>query len=132
MGVLSFFFSVSILLISFYSKDKYCILSALRSALLTATLELVWGVVVLIVVSHLESFSFASIASVSTRYIILLLLAAPAAPFVLLIFLLEAARIPFDLVEAESELVAGYFTWVSTFTSSLLLCSLQYFLLVYS
>ena len=98
MGVLSFFFSVSILLISFYSKDKYCILSALRSALLMATLELVWGVVVLIVVSHLESFSFASIASVSTRYIILLLLAAPAAPFVLLIFLLVAATLPFALV----------------------------------
>jgi NADH:ubiquinone oxidoreductase subunit H len=39
---------------------------------------------------------------------VLLLLGAPAAPFILLIFLLEAARIPFDLVEAESELVAGY------------------------
>lgn len=108
MGILSFFFSVAILLISFYSKDKYCVLSAIRSALLTATLELVWGVVVLIIISHLSSFSFVNVSVTETKYLILLLLAAPAAPFILLIFLLEAARIPFDLVEAESELVAGY------------------------
>lgn len=108
MGVLSFFFSLAILLISFYSRDKYCILSAIRSALLTATLELVWGVVILIIVSNLESFSFANVSSAETTYIFLILLGAPAAPFILLIFLLEAARIPFDLVEAESELVAGY------------------------
>ena len=108
MGVLSFFFSIAILLVSFYSRDKYCILSAVRSALLTATLELVWGVVVLIIISHLESFSFATVTSVERKYMLLFLLLAPAAPFVVLVFLLEAARIPFDLVEAESELVAGY------------------------
>lgn len=108
MGILSFFFSVSILLVSFYSKDKYCILSAVRSALLTATLELVWGVVVLIIITHLESFSFAAVTTVERRHMLLFLLLAPVAPFILLVFLLEAARIPFDLVEAESELVAGY------------------------
>ena len=108
MGVLSFFFSLAILLISFYSRDKYCVLSAIRSALLTATLELVWGVVIVIVASNFESFSFAGATSAEIRYMVLLLLGAPAAPFILLIFLLEAARIPFDLVEAESELVAGY------------------------
>lgn len=108
MGVLSFFFSLSIVLVSVYSKNKYCILAAVRSALLTATLELVWGIVVIIIISNLESFSFTVFLIMQTRTFILILLLAPAAPFVLLIFLLETSRIPFDLVEAESELVAGY------------------------
>lgn len=108
MGVLSFFFSLAILLVSVYSRNKYCIIAATRSALMTATLELVWGVVVLIVITHMESFSFAFSSLINARNMIFLFVVIPGAPFILLIFLLETARIPFDLVEAESELVAGY------------------------
>ena len=108
MGVLSFFFSLAILLVSVYSKNKYCILSATRSALMTATLELVFGVVVLTIISYIDSFSFSMLSAIQKRNTIFLFATVPAAPFLLLIFLLETARIPFDLVEAESELVAGY------------------------
>lgn len=108
MGIFSFFFSLAILLVSIYSRNKYCILSAVRSALLVATLELVWGIIVLIVISYIESFSFLMVSAIESRNFIFLVVLLPGAPFILLIFLLETARIPFDLVEAESELIAGY------------------------
>ena len=115
MGFFSFFFSLAILLVSIYSRDKYCVLAALRSATLTATLELVWGVFVLLLVWYLNSFSFTSVVSVTSSTFLLIFCFAPALPLIVLIFLLEAARIPFDLVEAESELVAGYTNELSGF-----------------
>lgn len=115
MGFFSFFFSLAILLVSIFSRDKYCVLAAVRSALLTATLELVWGVVVLVLLWFLNSFSFSATTSVQSHEFALIFVLAPALPLLVLIFLLEAARIPFDLVEAESELVAGYTNELSGF-----------------
>ena len=115
MGVFSFFFSISILLISLFSKDKYCVLAAVRSALLTSTLELVWGLIVLLLIVYIKSFSFTYVSFVNSHRFIVLFALAPAAPMVLLVFLLEASRIPFDLLEAESELVAGYTNELSGF-----------------
>jgi NADH-quinone oxidoreductase subunit H len=39
----------------------------------------------------------------------------PGLPLIILIFLMETGRIPFDLGEAESELIAGYTTELGGF-----------------
>lgn len=131
MGILSFLFSLSVVLISLFSKNKYCILAAVRSALLVATLELVWGVIVLVLISYLESFSFSFLTYTQRHDILLLLVCAPGAPFIVLVFLLEVSRIPFDLVEAESELIAGYSNELSGFFFALFYLG-EYFHLYFS
>lgn len=62
-----------------------------------------------------ESFSFFQI--VSFQYFITLgfFILFPLVPFLVVTFLLETGRIPFDLAEAESELIAGYTTEMGGF-----------------
>ena len=92
------------------ANSKYAFLGSLRSTAQMISYEVVLGLIILTVVFCLgeaPSLSQIVFSQQAIWYII------PLAPLALLFFiaaLAEVNRPPFDLPEAESELVAGYFT----------------------
>nr|QYC35759.1 NADH dehydrogenase subunit 1 [Apophysomyces elegans] len=91
------------------ANSKYAFLGSLRSTAQMISYEVVIGLVILTVVLCLGSLYLTSIieSQVSTWYIIPLL---PLSLMFLISIIAETNRAPFDLPEAESELVAGFFT----------------------
>ena len=104
------------------SNNKYSMLGGVRASAQVISYELALGLSVLAVVMQAESFSTAEIVNKQTGwwYIIPQFLA-------FMIFLLastaEVVRAPFDLVEAEQELVGGYNTEYSSMKFALFFMS---------
>ena len=100
---------VGILMAGWGSNNKYALLGGLRSAAQMVTYEIPIGLALVTVALMAGSLSTVTIVNGQARlwYIV-------AQPVAFLIFLIaaiaEVNRVPFDLVEAESELVAGYFS----------------------
>ncbi len=115
MSVMSILFSFCVILTGIFSKNKYAFIAAIRSTCMTINLELMLGFIFLILVSVAESFSFSAFVSSQTLGFYNVLLFLPIAPLIIVAFLLETNRAPFDLAEAESELVAGYTTELGGF-----------------
>lgn len=108
LGILSTCFTILLFLISWVSKNKYSILAAGRIVNITINLEILLNLLFLLLVSIYESFSFFSIVSYQDQYLYTVFALIPVFPVLIIIFLLETGRIPFDLAEAESELIAGH------------------------
>lgn len=90
-------------------NSKYAFLGSLRSTAAMISYELILSTAVIIVVLLSGTFNLTSIieAQQAIWYIV------PLLPVFILFFisiLAETSRTPFDLQEAESELVAGFFT----------------------
>lgn len=115
MGVLSILFSFLLFLVSWSSQNKYAILSAGRIIVITLTLEIFLNFMILFLLVSFESFSFYQIVMFQANFNYSILLFLPILPLLIIIFLLETGRIPFDLAEAESELIAGYTTEMGGF-----------------
>ena len=115
MGVLSTLFSILLFLVGWISKNKYAILSSNRVVVITLNLELFLSFIFLFILLTFESFSFYQIVSFQYSQLWGILLFLPILPLLIIIFLLETGRIPFDLGEAESELIAGYTTEMGGF-----------------
>jgi NADH-quinone oxidoreductase subunit H len=104
---------VGILMAGWGSNNKYALLGGLRSAAQMVSYEIPIGLALITVAMQAGSLSTVAIVAAQTTsaphvwYII-------TQPISFLIFLTAATaevnRVPFDLVEAESELVAGYFS----------------------
>lgn len=98
-----------VLIAGWSANSKYTFLGSLRSAAQMISYEVVFGLIVLTVIMLTGSFNMTAIvqAQQSIWYIIPLL---PLALMFLIVIIAETNRAPFDLVEAESELVSGFMT----------------------
>jgi NADH-ubiquinone oxidoreductase chain 1 len=98
-----------ILFAGWSANSKYAFLGSLRSTASMISYELVLSAAVIIVILLTGSFNFSVIIEQQQA----VWFVVPLLPVFILFFisiLAETSRTPFDLQEAESELVAGFFT----------------------
>lgn len=112
---MSILFSTSVVLIGIFSRNKYSILSAVRCCCMVLNLEIFLGFFFLFVFSFSESFSFSSIVNLQAFNFYFVSAVLPILPQIIIVFLLETNRAPFDIVESESELISGYTTELGGF-----------------
>jgi NADH-quinone oxidoreductase subunit H len=91
------------------SNSKYSLLGGIRGAAQMISYELSLGLSLVPVVMLAHSFSLVDIVSAQARWPFIVLQPAAFAVF-FISAVAEIKRIPFDLPEAENELVAGYHT----------------------
>ena len=108
MAILSLMFSYCLFLVGWITKNKYAILSSNRVLVMFLNLEIFLNFFLLVLLCAFESFSFYQIVSFQSGVTWGIFVLLPLLPILIITFLLETGRIPFDLGEAESELIAGY------------------------
>lgn len=109
ISLFSVLFGMCVLLTGYYSKNKYAMLASVRTGIGMLNLELFLGLMLLNIIFISESFSFLSIVVLQENYWFIILFFFLSG-LITITFLLETSRAPFDLPEAESELVTGYTT----------------------
>ncbi|MBW0144924.1 NADH-quinone oxidoreductase subunit NuoH [Sphingomicrobium clamense] len=124
------------------SNSKYPFFSALRAAAQMVSYEVSLGFVIISVVLWAGTFNMTEIVLAQTGHVLGVLngfgfnpLIFPMAVVFLISSMAETFRTPFDLVEAESELVAGHQTeyssmsfalfWLGEYANVLLMCALN-------
>ena len=124
------------------SNSKYPFFSALRAAAQMISYEVSIGFILICVVLYANSFNMNDIIEAQRGHGLGIfngfgfnLLLFPMAVMFLISALAETARAPFDLTEAESELVAGYQTeyssmafalfWLGEYANVILMCALN-------
>ena len=124
------------------SNSKYPFFSALRAAAQMVSYEVSIGFVIICVVLYSGSFNLTAIVLGQKGHILGILngygfnpLLFPMAVVFLISSMAETFRTPFDLVEAESELVAGHQTeyssmsfalfWLGEYANVILMCALN-------
>jgi len=131
-----------IIIAGWASNSKYPFYSALRAAAQMVSYEVAIGFVLISVVMWAGSFNLSAIVLGQQGHVFGLLngfgfnpLLFPMAVVFLISSMAETQRAPFDLTEAESELVAGYQTeyssmafalfWLGEYANVLLMCALN-------
>jgi NADH-quinone oxidoreductase subunit H len=123
------------------SNSKYPFYSALRAAAQMVSYEVSIGFILISVVLWSGSFNLSTIVEMQRHHLWITNgygfnpLFFPMAVMFLISSLAETARAPFDLTEAESELVAGYQTeyssmsfalyWLGEYANVILMCALN-------
>ena len=98
-----------ILFAGWSANSKYAFLGALRASAAMISYELILSSSIIVVILLAGSFNYIKIIEAQQAIWFIV----PLAPIFILFFiaiLAETSRTPFDLQEAESELVAGFFT----------------------
>ncbi len=99
---------LSILMAGWASNNKYALLGAFRAVAQLISYEVPMLLTLLVPVLLARSMGMMHMVEVQSTWFIVL---APVAGFIFLVSsIAEVGRTPFDLIEAESEIVAGYHT----------------------
>ena len=107
---------LGIILGGWASNSHYSILGALRSTAQLVSYETAGGLAVISALLLSGTFSIRGIVDAQQQQGVWFIFLAPVAAFIYLVAsIAETNRAPFDLPEAESELVAGYMTEYSGF-----------------
>jgi NADH-quinone oxidoreductase subunit H len=131
-----------VILAGWASNSKYPFFSAIRAAAQMVSYEVSIGFVLICVVLYANSFNLTAIVMAQKGNVLGILngygfnpLLFPMAVVFLISSMAETFRTPFDLVEAESELVAGHQTeyssmsfalfWLGEYGNVLLMCALN-------
>ncbi|WP_066794801.1 NADH-quinone oxidoreductase subunit NuoH [Sphingomonas soli] len=131
-----------IILAGWSSNSKYPFYSAIRAAAQMVSYEVSIGFVLISVILWAGTFNLSGIVEAQQGHVLGFLngfgfnpLLFPLAVVFLISALAETARAPFDLTEAESELVAGYQTeyssmafalyWLGEYANVILMCTLN-------
>ena len=131
-----------IIIAGWASNSKYPFYSALRAAAQMVSYEVSIGFVLIPVILWAGSFNLSAIIAAQQGHVFGLFngfgfnpLLFPMAVIFLISSMAETARAPFDLTEAESELVAGYQTeyssmsfalfWLGEYGNVLLMCGMN-------
>lgn len=107
MICVSLAFSLVWLLAGWASTSKYALLGALRAAVQIISFEAIISLILLILFVICNTFNYERFVDIQT-YIAVLMFLPSIAILLLFIFFIETNRPPFDLSEAESDIVAGY------------------------
>jgi NADH-quinone oxidoreductase subunit H len=107
-----------IIMAGWASNSKYAFLGAMRSAAQMVSYEVSIGFVIVTVLLCAGSLNISDIV-LAQRHIWFVVPLLPMAVIFFISGLAETNRSPFDLVEGESELVAGYFVEYSAMTFAL-------------
>jgi NADH-quinone oxidoreductase subunit H len=107
-----------IIMAGWASNSKYAFLGALRSAAQMVSYEVSIGFVIVTVLICAGSLNLSDIV-MAQRHVWYVIPLLPMAVIFFVSGLAETNRSPFDLVEGESELVAGYFVEYSAMTFAL-------------
>ena len=124
------------------SNSKYPFFSAMRAAAQMISYEVSIGFILVCVVLFAGTFNLSGIVAAQQQFGLGIINAYVVHPLIFPIWVMffisclaETQRVPFDLTEAESELVAGYQTeyssmsfalfWLGEYANILLMCSLN-------
>jgi NADH-quinone oxidoreductase subunit H len=111
-----------VILAGWSSNSRYAFLGALRSAAQMVSYEVAIGFVLVTVLLCAGSLNLSEIVAAQARVPVWHAYAWPMLPMFVIFFisgLAETNRAPFDLVEGESEIVAGYFVEYSAMAFAL-------------
>ena len=114
LALLSMFINIAIFCTGYYSKNKYAMLGSVRTLVVFFGLELLIGIFFLTLMLYTNSFHISLINCVQAEYPLVILYSVMI-NFVLVLILVEINKSPFDLNEAETELVTGYHTEYGAF-----------------
>src|SRR6201986_4869996 len=103
-----------IIMAGWSSNSKYPFLAALRSAAQMVSYEVSIGFVIITVLLFAGSLNLSKIVEAQHNHWFVFSILFPMLPIFFVSALAETNRPPFDLVEAESELVAGFFVEYSS------------------
>ena len=109
LNLLSGIFSLVVVLTGFVSRNKYAFLASIRSLLMILNLEIILGLFFLSLTLFTKSLSIFFFAYIQETAMTIFMYTYIIG-IVVIIFFLETNRAPFDLHEAESELISGYNT----------------------
>ena len=114
LSLLSISLNIAIFLTGYFSKNKYALLGSVRTLIVLFGLELMFGIFFVTLIVFINSFHISIVRTVQEEYSLCLLFSTMV-NFIIILVLLEVNKSPFDLNEAETELVTGYHTEYGAF-----------------
>ena len=123
--IINILLHILIILVGFFIKNKYTVIASSRLINIAFSTELFVLLIDTFIYFLVKSFSFSKFFTIK-NYSSLLYLSIVIIPLLLIFFLLETAKTPFDIVEAETEIIMGYHVEYSGFLFGLFVLA-EYF-----